>query len=450
MSASGRLLPAAVLAVPFLVAIVALQGLTVEIDTFHGTDAGLYHLPTIRQFADHVDLESYPAAQTPLYHLVFAAFGKVAGFELWKLRLLNAAISYGAALALLRLLRRSTPLEPGQALALTLVFTLSPYFFGASFTLLTDNLALLFAFVALERIDSFRRSGSAAAFAVGCLALSAAVLTRQSYVWLAALAVWFLFRSPEPAGRKLLGLGLVGAALAPLAALVVAWDGLVPRGSDPGSCGLCGDQPGGEGLTLRPGRVHARPAGRLRAGALRARAAAPRALPPAAVAGRRRRGRRAPAAGRVAAHLRAERPRPCGRRRLAVEGGRAIPRAGGQLPGLLRARPGRTARALPARAAGGSRVAAGGGLSRLPAGRPARAPRLPEVLRPDGVGHPGIAGATARPAAACRTTREWPFCAPPSWRTRSASRETDHWMASRSTTKISVSFGPIGPCPWEP
>ena len=252
MSASGRLLPAAVLAVPFLAAIAALKGLTVEIDTFHGTDAGLYHLPTIRKFADHVDLESYPAAQTPLYHLVFAAFGKLAGFELWKLRLLNAALSYGAALALLRLLRRSTPLEPGQALALTLVFALSPYFFGASFTLLTDNLALLFAFVALERIDSSRRSGSAGAFAVGCLALSAAVLTRQSYIWLAAVAVWFLIRSPEPAARKLLGVGVVAAALAPLAALVVVWGGLVPKGSDPGSCGLCGDQPGGDGLSLRP------------------------------------------------------------------------------------------------------------------------------------------------------------------------------------------------------
>ena len=76
MSASGRLLPAAVLAVPFLVAIAALKGLTVEIDTFHGTDAGLYHLPTIRQFADHVDLESYPAAQTPLYHLSSPASGR--------------------------------------------------------------------------------------------------------------------------------------------------------------------------------------------------------------------------------------------------------------------------------------------------------------------------------------------------------------------------------------
>jgi hypothetical protein len=251
-AARERAVAAGVLAVPFLVAIAVLKGLTVEIDTFHGTDAGLYHLPTIRRFAEHVDLSSYPAAQTPLYHLLFAGFGKVAGFELWKLRLLNAAISYAAALALLRLLRRATPLEPVQALALTLVFTLSPYFFGASFTLLTDNLALLFAFLALERIDAFRRSGALTPLALACLALSAAVLTRQSFVWLAAVAGWYVVRGSWPAGRKLTGLALVGAALAPLLGLVIAWDGLVPKGSDPGSCGLCGDQPGGEGLTLRP------------------------------------------------------------------------------------------------------------------------------------------------------------------------------------------------------
>ena len=199
MSASGRLLPAAVLAVPFLIAIAALKGLTVEIDTFHGTDAGLYHLPTIRQFADHVDLESYPAAQTPLYHLLFAGFGKIVGFELWRLRLLNAAISYAAALALLRLLRRSTPLEPRRRWRSRSCSCSRPTSSGASFTLLTDNLALLLAFVALERIDSFRRSGSMAAFAVACLAICAAVLTRQSFVWLAPVAAVFLVATPVPA-----------------------------------------------------------------------------------------------------------------------------------------------------------------------------------------------------------------------------------------------------------
>jgi hypothetical protein len=248
-----RLLAPAVLAVPFLAAIAVLHGLTVEIDTFHGSDARVYHLPTIMQFAERLDLERYPAAQTPLYHLLFAGFGKLAGFELWKLRLLNAAISYAAVLALLRLLRRATALEPAQALALTLVFALSPYFFGASFTLLTDNLALLFAFLALERVDAFRRDGSLLSFALACLAIAAAVLTRQSFLWLAAVAAFFLATAAVPAGRRLAGAGLLALALAPMAALVVLWGGLVPPGSDPASCGLCTDRPGvgRDALTLR-------------------------------------------------------------------------------------------------------------------------------------------------------------------------------------------------------
>ena len=87
-----------------------LQGLTVEIDTFHGSDARVYQLPTILQLSERLDLSSYPSAQTPLFHLIMAGWGKLVGFELWKLRLLSVAISYGMALALLHLLRRATPL----------------------------------------------------------------------------------------------------------------------------------------------------------------------------------------------------------------------------------------------------------------------------------------------------------------------------------------------------
>ncbi len=421
MSASGRLVPAAVLAVPFLVAIAALKGLTVEIDTFHGTDAGLYHLPTIRQFAHHVDLESYPAAQTPLYHLLFAGFGKVAGFELWKLRLLNAAISYGAALALLRLLRRATPLEPVQALALTLVFVLSPYFFGASFTLLTDNLALLFAFLALERIESFRRSASLGTFAAACLAICAAVLTRQSFVWLAPVAAVFLLLAPMAIPRKVAGLALVGAALAPLGALVVVWDGLVPKGSDPGSCGLCGDQPGGGGLTLRPVGFTLALFGAYAA-----------VLFGPSLVRRARRLRSQPALVRRAWWW-LHRPEVV-RRAWVVLGGVAVAglalllvspltyepnapgrpgdggwlwkladraaRGGGLLARVLRPRARGDPRARRAGQAGGDPVAAGGGVRPLPAGRPARAARLPEVLRPDGAGHPRAAVPPGGPEAA--------------------------------------------------
>jgi hypothetical protein len=253
VGAEPRWLFPALLAVPFLIGIAVLQGLTVEIDTFHGSDARVYQLPTILQLSERLDFSSYPSAQTPLYHLLTAGWGELVGFELWKLRLLNVAFSYGAALALLRLLRRATPLEPWQAFALTLLFALSPYFFGASFTLLTDNLAILFALLALERIHRFASDASLATFGLACVWIAGAVLTRQSFLWLVLVAAWFLVRAAAPLDRRAAGAALLAVALVPLAALVVEWGGLVPPGADPASCGLCTDRPGvgRDALTLR-------------------------------------------------------------------------------------------------------------------------------------------------------------------------------------------------------
>jgi hypothetical protein len=244
---------ALLLAVPFLIGIAVLQGLTVEIDTFHGSDSGTYQLPTILQLSERLDFSDYPSAQTPLFHVVMAGWGELVGFELWKLRLLNVAISYGMALALLRLLRRATPLGDFPAFALTLAFTLSPYVFGASFTLLTDNLAILFGLIALERVHAYSRSGSFPAFAVACLAIAGAVLTRQSFLWLVPVAAFFLVLPPLRAGRAAAGAALLALSVVPLAALVIEWNGLVPPSADPASCGLCTDRPGvgRDAFTLR-------------------------------------------------------------------------------------------------------------------------------------------------------------------------------------------------------
>lgn len=241
------------LALPFLVAVAVLRGLTVEIDTFHASDARVYQLPTIVHFSHRLDFSSYPSAQTPLFHLLMAGWGKLVGFELWRLRLLNVAISYAMALALFRLLRRATRLDELQAFALTLVFVLSPYVFGASFTLLTDNLAILFALLALERLHAFRTGGSLLAFAAASAAIAGAVLTRQSFLWLVLLALAVLVLAPVSSSRRLAGAGTLAVALVPLAALVADWGGLVPPGADPSSCGLCTDRPGvgRDALTLR-------------------------------------------------------------------------------------------------------------------------------------------------------------------------------------------------------
>ena len=83
--------------------------------------------------------------------------------------------------------------------------------------------------------------------------MGAAVLTRQSFAWLALVAAVFLLRAPLSGRDRALGAAAGVLSLLPLAALVAAWGGLVPAGADPASCGLCTDKPGvgRDSLTLR-------------------------------------------------------------------------------------------------------------------------------------------------------------------------------------------------------
>jgi len=251
-----RWLPPLVLALPFVVGTVLLGGLTDELRTFHHTDARVYHLPTIVQFAGELptpDLVRYPAAQTPAFHLVFAAYGKLVGLDIWKLQLLQVVISYLAALAVFRMLVARIGLNRGEALALTLLVVLSPYVLGPSFILMTDSLALLLGILALDRFFAFGAQPRLGVFLAGCGAMAGALLTRQAFVWLVPVAAWALLRSGLPARLKGVGTAAIGAALAPLLALFVAWGGLVPRGADPTSCGLCPTRAGAaeSSLSLR-------------------------------------------------------------------------------------------------------------------------------------------------------------------------------------------------------
>jgi 4-amino-4-deoxy-L-arabinose transferase-like glycosyltransferase len=234
---------AGLLALPFLAAVAVLRGLTRTMPTYHGGDEWTYHLPTIERFAAQlpgVDLVHYPAAQTPLYHLIVALWGKAVGMELWRLRLVGLLASYLAVLVLYRLLRRHAPLPAWPAAGLALVFALSPYVFGQSFILVTDNLGLLFALLAIERLLAWERDRRVAVFAAGCGWIALALLTRQSYVWLGLFGgLWLISRRGVARGETAAGIALLAAAAAPFAALVVAWKGIVPVGADPASCGLC-------------------------------------------------------------------------------------------------------------------------------------------------------------------------------------------------------------------
>ena len=231
------------LALPFLVMVVALRGMTVTLPIFHSTDEGNYIYPTIRQFSRGLpfpSLQHYVAAQTPLFLLVEAYAGKIIGYALWKLRLVEVAISYLLALEVYYVLRVRLELERLAALALALLFVLSPYVFGTSFRVITDNLATLLIIVAIERFERSRETGSSSTFLVGAGALAGAMLTRQSAAFMLAVAALYALRAGRSLARRAELLGTAAVSAVPIAALFLAWHGLVPPGGDPSSCALCG------------------------------------------------------------------------------------------------------------------------------------------------------------------------------------------------------------------
>lgn len=244
------------LAIPYLVGIAALRGLTVALPTFHAADEYLFHYPVILRFAHQLpfpDLARYPAAQTPLFHLLMAYSGKVIGYELWRLRLLEVLISYAATLTLFVLLERRVGLDRVTALVLSILFALSPYVYAISFRLLTDNLALLFSLLALERFERFRETDRLGPFLVGCLSVAAAILTRQSAAFLVGIAGLYALRGGVPRRgwlalrKRAFAVLAAGASIAPAGALFLVWHGFVPPGGDPASCSLCAVGSAGSG-----------------------------------------------------------------------------------------------------------------------------------------------------------------------------------------------------------
>jgi hypothetical protein len=238
----SRWLVPVVLAVPFVVMIAALRGLTVTLPIFHSTDEGNYIYPTIRQFARQLpfpDVGHYVAAQTPLFPLLEAYVGKLIGYALWKMRLVEVWISYLLALAVYFLLERRMRLQRLQALVLSVLFVLSPYVFGTSFRAITDNLATLFIVLALERFERFRETRRIGPFLAGCGAVAGATLTRQSAAFMLAVGGLYALWVALPLLRRAELLVGVAISAIPVGLLFLYWHGLVPPGGDPSSCALC-------------------------------------------------------------------------------------------------------------------------------------------------------------------------------------------------------------------
>lgn len=156
--------------------------------------------------------------------------GATINSSLAALRLINVVatwlLSGGVFLIASRILRT----DYWTSVLLALTITLSPYIFGTSFILLTDNLAMLFAVVALYCTLRYMESRDAEFLMLGVPFAAAAILTRQLYLWLlpVTLAAWVLSLR-RGASRNPLGvLALLLLAAAPYALLAVLWGGTNP------------------------------------------------------------------------------------------------------------------------------------------------------------------------------------------------------------------------------
>ncbi|MHC4948814.1 MAG: hypothetical protein ACYTG1_11215 [Planctomycetota bacterium] len=239
-------------------------------------DQRAYHLPTIRGMAEQwprVDLDDYPSATSPGFHLFHAALSVWVSDDETFLQVVNCVV--GAALVGAVAWFAAGWTASGRAAALAAPVLASSYVLGGAIWLTTDNAALLFVVLALG-LAVAPRLGPGRGLAAG-LASAAAVGVRQIHLWTAApVALAGLLAGParrlapgslrdHPAGPPRASTTVVtcAAALLPvalLAWLVRLWGGLMPPayrdmhdvGANPATIGFTLALVGGFGVFFLP------------------------------------------------------------------------------------------------------------------------------------------------------------------------------------------------------
>ena len=225
------------LALPFALCAGYLFSTGKAFQTFWGGDELDYHWPLMQQFARHlpqVELRYKITATTPRFHLLGACIVRLFGAGLQTMRFLNMLLSLGGVFVLFTTLYRFRRQPLPMATLLTAVFLSSCYFFGYSFRLLTDNMAIVFCLLAMAQLYRFVDPATTRrlpAYLAACAWLCLTILTRQSYMFLCLPCAAILLWSALPPQAKAIGLGGLAMAILPFMGLVVVWRGLVPPGS---------------------------------------------------------------------------------------------------------------------------------------------------------------------------------------------------------------------------
>lgn len=223
------------LAIPFLVGVFVLKCLTVTLPVDQGLDEAK-HYAAVLEFARQlpfVDLSrAYGTSNGPLMYYVYGAFVAFWGPGIVKLRLLNTLVSYLTTVAMYLMFRRTLSSPPSVSLALAALVGFSPFLFGQTFVVLSDNFMYLWMVLALDFALRFARKPALPPLVVSSLFTALALLTRQFAIWLVPVTAFAVWHAPAAAARKWGWLAVVAASCVPLALVMVAWGGPVQPGSE--------------------------------------------------------------------------------------------------------------------------------------------------------------------------------------------------------------------------
>ncbi len=185
-----------------------------------------HFIETVKQFGHDPSLETlftYDEMSTPLPFVLYAAWGRLFGFEIHRLRLLSLLIAFIVAI-LMYLLLAETAGSSFRVWPGVLFVLVHPYMIGFSLFVFTDMSAIMFMLAATLAMKKEKML----LFAV---MLSAAMLCRQylGFVFIAALIYfvlkWFRFRDRE----SLKWLTATLASCLPLLLLFTFWGGFHPN-----------------------------------------------------------------------------------------------------------------------------------------------------------------------------------------------------------------------------
>lgn len=167
-------------------------------------------------------LYDYDEMSTPLPFMLYAAWGKLFGVNLFSLRLLSMLIAFLTYVSIFNLFLQI--FSKIKSLLFTVFISLNPYFIGLSVFVFTDMLAIFFTTLFLHAIH--KRN-----FFLLAISIAGGLLCRQYFVFLPIAAglffiiEYFLFYKND----SLFALIYIFFGCLPLLLLVSYWHGLTPN-----------------------------------------------------------------------------------------------------------------------------------------------------------------------------------------------------------------------------